>query len=54
MFLVIEVDRGYSFGIDWHKEIKGVRLGFIAIHVFNTRFEYFVKTMKEERENAMR
>jgi hypothetical protein len=33
MTIIIEADKNWTIGIDWFKYIKGVRLGFIAIHV---------------------
>jgi hypothetical protein len=46
MFIIIEFDRKFSFGIDWYKRVKGVRLGFIAVHVINKRFEDVYRTLK--------
>lgn len=55
MFLLIEVDKDFSLGIDWGKYIKGFRLGFIAIHVVNVKFTEYLeacvmyKTRKERK-----
>lgn len=48
MFIVIEIDRNWTIGIDWGKKCKGIRLGFIAIHAVNCRFDKFVKVMGKE------
>lgn len=31
--ILIEIDSNLTFGIDWFKHIKGIRLGFFAIHL---------------------
>lgn len=33
MFILIEIDSDFTVGLEWYKGIKGVRLGFIAIHL---------------------
>ena len=33
MTLVIEIDKNWTLGIDNFKYVKGLRLGFIAIHI---------------------
>ena len=50
MFLLIEIDKDFSFGIDWYKYSKGVRLGFIAIHVCTVKFSKFVDTCIKENQ----
>jgi len=43
VFFVIEVDSKFSLGVDWMNSVKGVRLGFIAIHLVKATFANFVK-----------
>ncbi len=33
MFIVLEMDSHFTWGIDWFQYVKGVRLGFLAIHI---------------------
>ena len=47
MFILIEIDKDWTVGIDWYKRTKGVRLGFIAIHFANVRHSDFVDTISE-------
>jgi hypothetical protein len=42
MFLLIEIDKQFSLGIDWYKYSKGFRLGFIAIHICTASFSRFI------------
>lgn len=59
MFLLIEADRKYAgFGIEWMRYTKGVRLGFIAIHIITGHsFEEFLelhnKKYHSERLNEL-
>ncbi|EJW19163.1 hypothetical protein M5X00_17420 [Paenibacillus alvei] len=45
MFILIEIDRKWTVGIDWYKHTKGIRLGFIAFHVCTVKHSYFVNTI---------
>lgn len=47
MIIIIEVDKRFTFGIDWLKKIKGIRLGFIAIHFIFANLDEFVECYKE-------
>jgi hypothetical protein len=47
MFIVIEFDRSWTVGIDWFKSSKGIRLGFVAIHIVSDTFEGFVGKISE-------
>ncbi len=42
MFITIEIDRNWTLGLDWLKYTKGIRLGFIAIHITFKTFEDFM------------
>lgn len=42
MFLLIEIDKDFSVGIDWYEYSKGIRLGFIGIHVCTVKFSKFI------------
>lgn len=47
MFFIIEIDRIYGgFGIDWQENVKGVRLGYVAIHLITIPFVKFAEMMK--------
>lgn len=48
MTIIIEIDRQFTVGIDWFKTIKGVRLGFIAVHFVFARLGEFVEIYREE------
>ncbi|MCY9760911.1 hypothetical protein M5X06_18685 [Paenibacillus alvei] len=45
MFILIEIDKDWTWGVDWNKKSKGLRLGFIAIHVCTVKHSYFVNTI---------
>lgn len=47
MFILIEIDRDWTVGIDWLKNCKGVRFGFIAIHIFNLKHKDFIGMVSE-------
>lgn len=47
MFVLLEIDKDFSWGIDWLKYSKGVRLGFIGIHVCTVRFSKFIEVCVE-------
>ncbi|WP_156456408.1 hypothetical protein [Abyssisolibacter fermentans] len=47
MFIVIEIDNEFTLGIDQSKGMKGIRLGFIAIHIVNLKFETFIKKVSK-------
>lgn len=42
MFIVIEIDKHFTVGVDWLKQCKGIRLGFIAIHFVFVGFDKLV------------
>lgn len=42
MFILIEIDRDWTVGVDWHKRSWGFRLGFIAIHLCIDKHKDFV------------
>ena len=42
MFILIELDWDWTVGIDWYKHSKGIRLGFIAIHIVFVKHTEFV------------
>ena len=47
IFILIEIDKDWTWGIDWHKDSKGIRLGFIAIHFCKNKFTHFLEKMSE-------
>lgn len=47
VFILIEIDRDWTWGLDWLKHSKGVRLGFIAVHIANVKHTHFVETLSE-------
>ncbi|MGY3716827.1 hypothetical protein ACWE42_15025 [Sutcliffiella cohnii] len=47
MFILIEIDTDWTVGLDWHKNSKGVRLGFVAIHFCNEKHKDFVGRISE-------
>ncbi len=51
MFLLVEIDKEFSIGIDWFKYSKGFRLGFIGIHVCTVKFSKFIDICVEEKNN---
>lgn len=50
MFIVIEIDKEWTFGIDWNRTNKGIRLGFVAIHIVFCTLEKFVNAFVEAGE----
>lgn len=42
MFLLIEIDKNFTLGIDWYRYSKGIRLGFIGIHICKVNFSKFI------------
>lgn len=33
MFAILEIDRRWAgIGVDWFRKVKGIRLGYIALH----------------------
>lgn len=48
MFIVIEIDSEFSLGIDWLKNSKGIRLGFLAIHFVPINFNKFIFKFRPE------
>lgn len=48
MFIVIEIDSEFSLGIDWFKNSKGIRLGFLAIHFVPINFNKFIFKFRPE------
>lgn len=51
IFILIEIDKDWTFGIDWGKRCKGIRLGFLAIHFVNVRFMDFWKMVETKGRN---
>lgn len=52
MFFLFEIDRKYAgFGIDWYEHVKGIRLGYIAIHLIQIPFQEFMQMTKEGKTN---
>lgn len=47
IFILIEIDRDWTFGIDWYKHSKGFRLGFIAIHLVKAKHTEFIEKLSE-------
>ncbi|WEK53274.1 MAG: hypothetical protein P0Y55_11815 [Candidatus Cohnella colombiensis] len=47
MFILIEIDRDWTVGIDWKKNVKGFRLGFIAVHLFIIKHKDFMGAVSE-------
>lgn len=47
MFFIIEIDSNWTVGIDIFKNICGIRLGFIAIHIITKTFEEYVESVKK-------
>ncbi|WP_407270022.1 hypothetical protein [Radiobacillus sp. PE A8.2] len=45
IFILIEIDKDWTWGIDWGKKSKGVRLGIVAIHICNNKFTHFLEIM---------
>jgi hypothetical protein len=39
MVVIIEIDKQWTVGVDWFDKVKGVRLGFAAIHFTQGTFE---------------
>ena len=49
MFLVIEIDKQYAgFGIDWHEKVRGIRLGFVAVHLIKCPFHQFARRLNSK------
>lgn len=44
--IIIEIDKRFTFGIDWYKYCKGVRLGYVAVHLVFTTLDKFVELNK--------
>lgn len=43
MFLLVEANRKWlGIGMDWHEHIKGLRLGWLSIHIFFSTFDHFI------------
>jgi len=49
MFILIEIDRDSSWGIDWFKYSKGFRLGFFAIHVCTVSSTEFFNALAKRK-----
>jgi hypothetical protein len=47
MFLLIEIDKSFTVGVDWLKYSKGIRLGFIGIHICTVNFSRFIDACVE-------
>ncbi|GAK41929.1 hypothetical protein TCA2_4421 [Paenibacillus sp. TCA20] len=45
MFILIELDRDWTVGLDWYKHSKGVRLGYFAIHIVFVKHSEFVNRL---------
>lgn len=45
MFILIEIDRDWTVGVDWYKHSKGIRLGFFAIHIVFVKHDEFVNRL---------
>jgi hypothetical protein len=48
MFVVIEIDSSFSLGIDWGKETKGIRLGYLSIQFVPISFNQFIFKFRPE------
>lgn len=47
MFIVIEIDRAWTVGIDRGRYVKGIRLGFVAVHIGFVPYEEFLGRISE-------
>lgn len=45
IFILIEIDKDWTWGLDWYKHSKGIRLGFFAIHVCSVKHSEFVEKL---------
>lgn len=43
MLIIIEIDKKFTLGIDWYKTVKGIRLGFIAIHFIKSTLDELIE-----------
>ena len=48
MVIIIEMDKQWTVGIDNFKYLKGVRLGFIAIHIMFRTFDQLTEAIKKD------
>jgi hypothetical protein len=54
MFIVLEIDKHFTLGIDIYKNIIGVRLGFIALHIVFFTFTKWLDATTEIITNETR
>jgi hypothetical protein len=47
MFILIEIDKDWTWGIDWGEYTKGLRLGFVAVHICKHKFTDFIKVLSK-------
>ena len=46
MLIIIEIDRNWTVGIDWFKNCKGIRLGFLGVHFVSCTLEQYHSLVK--------
>jgi len=50
MLIIIEIDRNWTVGIDWFKNCKGIRLGFLGVHFVSCTLEQYHDLIIEKQE----
>jgi hypothetical protein len=53
MFIVLEIDKHFTLGVDLYKNIIGVRLGFIALHIVLFTFTKWMDATTEVINNKI-
>lgn len=48
--IVVEIDENFTIGIDNYKKVKGLRLGYLAIHLVFSNIEEFANSLRNKNE----